>query len=161
MRTAFALIGALALAACSQAETATDNAMAADEQAAAPSVQAAPQEVGETKADAQPVADAQPLPEIPAQFLGVWDYVEGSCAPESDMRLEITQTQLVFYESVGDIRSFQTEGDTLRVDLAMTGEGERWRALRQLTIHEDGTLHVVDGATPDAVDETPRKRCEA
>ena len=97
---------------------------------------------------------------IPAQFVGVWDYIEGTCDPASDMRLEIAQERLIFYESVGQVRSAQAEGDTLRVDLAMSGEGETWRDQLQFTLMDDGTLHRVDAAAPDAVDEYPRKRCD-
>ncbi|WP_151973377.1 hypothetical protein [Erythrobacter sp. EC-HK427] len=123
-------------------------AESADEQLAA----AVPEDVVATPAAAEGA--------IPAQFIGVWDYIEGTCDPASDMRLEISQDSLVFYESVGQVRSAQADGDTLRVDLAMSGEGESWRDQLQFTLMDDGTLHRVDAAAPDAVDEYPRKRCD-
>ena len=97
--------------------------------------------------------------QIPERFRGVWDADGGTCDPYSDMRLEIEADQVLFYESGGQVRSLQIEGDSMRLDLAMSGEGETWRSLLQFTLRDDGTLHVVDAATPNAEDPIPRKRC--
>lgn len=150
----------LLVAACSGDATSGDNT-AADSTTLQESSDAPIPEAGGD--NAAPVEEASAAPEegpIPAAFIGVWDYVGGSCDPASDMRLEISQESLVFYESVGQVRSAQTEDDTLRVDLAMSGEGETWRDQMQFTLMDDGTLHMVNAATPDALDEYPRKRCE-
>ena len=101
----------------------------------------------------------QAVSQIPERFRGVWDADGFTCDPYSDMRLEIEADQVLFYESGGQVRSLQIEGDSMRLDLAMSGEDETWRSLLQFTLRDDGTLHIVDAATPDAQDRIPRRRC--
>jgi hypothetical protein len=38
---------------------------------------------------------------VPARFRGVWDYTEGSCSEASDLRMEISGSEIMFYESIG------------------------------------------------------------
>lgn len=97
---------------------------------------------------------------IPAQFIGVWDYIEGTCDPASDMRLEITQEDFTFYESYGEIRDVRSEGDYTIVDLAMEGEGETWSSSERLFLTESGELHLTDPAASAALTDYPRKRCD-
>lgn len=104
-----------------------------------------------------------PAGEIPAKYLGVWDYIGGTCDPASDMRMEIEPRKITFYESVGQVSGTGTdEGDAV-VDLAMSGEGEEWVQSSRLSLVEtpDGVrLEVSDATKPKVKDEFPRKRCK-
>ncbi len=110
-------------------------------------------------------SDAEPEVEpslIDAAYQGVWDYEGGTCAPESDMRMEVTATDITYYESYGRVTGTRPDGDDLIVDLAMEGEGQEWNESQRLSILGNGTarrLHVTNGDTPKALDEYPRKRC--
>ncbi|MEM8724733.1 MAG: polysaccharide deacetylase family protein [Pseudomonadota bacterium] len=99
---------------------------------------------------------------IPERYFGVWDYEGGTCAPESDLRMEIKAGEITFYESYGEVSDVRVEaGDTI-VDLAMEGEGETWMQSLRLSLVGEGAdqrLHVTDPAEPKAPDELPRKRC--
>ena len=98
---------------------------------------------------------------IPAAFLGVWDYVEGTCNPASDLRVEITPRGMQFYESYGEVTRVEVDSpQRIVVSLAMEGEGEKWQMTRRFTLSEDETT-----LTPSAVDEEqfepmPLKKCE-
>lgn len=100
--------------------------------------------------------------EIPARYLGVWDYVGGTCAPESDMRMEIAPRSITFYESLGMVAGVGQDGGDAIADLVMEGEGETWiNVLRLSLVEEDGQtlLHTSDGTGPKVKDEYPRKKC--
>ena len=99
---------------------------------------------------------------IPARFQGVWDYEGGTCAPESDMRMEISGNEILFYESVGIVTAVEAEGETAVLSLDMEGEGESWRQRLRLSLIGVGDsvrLHTSDGDKPERVDEYPSKRC--
>lgn len=99
---------------------------------------------------------------IPAQFHGVWDYVEGTCALESDMRMEISGNEILFYESIGLVTDVEREGDDAVVTLAMEGEGETWVQRTRLSISGEGDqarLSTSDGDAPKTTDDYPTKRC--
>jgi hypothetical protein len=101
---------------------------------------------------------------IPARFHGVWDYVQGTCDPASDMRMEISGTEIIYYESAGTITGTRTEGDAVIVTLAMEGEGETWQQETRFMLTGEGAdqrLETSDGEGPRTVDEYPRKRCAA
>ncbi|WP_157093062.1 hypothetical protein [Paraurantiacibacter namhicola] len=98
--------------------------------------------------------------EIPARFRGVWDYIEGTCDPASDMRMDISAREVRFYESDGQVTSTGQDGDAAIVDLAMSGEGEEWFQSTRLQLSENGDrLFVTDATKENLTDDYPRKRC--
>ncbi len=98
---------------------------------------------------------------IPMSFLGVWDYVEGACDPASDMRLEISENRMQFYESVGTVSEVREDDGTTYVDLAMTGEGESWTTTLGLRLVDAGTgLIVISPEAPGDAEKYLRKRCD-
>ena len=102
-------------------------------------------------------------PEIPERFRGVWDYELGTCAHESDLRLEIGAGGIVFYESFGTVTAVRIDGGDTIVELSMEGEGENWEQTLHLSQSGRGAgrrLHVSDGSQTEQADELPRKRCE-
>lgn len=150
-RTAFILASLFALAACG-----SDPVPATSE----------PETASSTPAP-QPVETATPVEEtlanrIPTRFHGVWDYIEGTCALESDMRMEISGAEILFYESVGQVTAVTAEEDDVVVTLAMEGEGETWEQRTRLALTGEGPeqrLETSDGEAPKRVDEYPSKRC--
>lgn len=112
---------------------------------------------------------AQPLPEqsetdnpavIPAAYHGTWDYIEGTCARESDLRVQISASEIMFYESIGTIEGVREAGEDIVVTLAMEGEGERWQQHTRLTLSENGErLDLTDPERPDDAGSLLRKRC--
>lgn len=100
---------------------------------------------------------------LPSAFHGVWDYEGGTCAPESDLRIEVSATEIGFYESFGRITRIRREGDDALVTLAMQGEGETWEQVLRLSLVQEGDtlrLHTSDAAKPKAPDPLPKKKCE-
>ncbi len=101
---------------------------------------------------------------IPTRFQGVWDYVEGSCDPASDMRMEVSGGEILFYESIGMVTDVEEEGDDIVVGLAMEGEGETWDQDLRLSLVGSGEaqrLETSAGDGPRMPDEYPSKRCPA
>ena len=97
---------------------------------------------------------------IPSEFHGAWDYVDGTCALESDLRMEISGSEIVFYESIGKAISIDEGAFQTRVDLAMEGEGEQWETTLVLQFAEDGETLMPffqDGSVIG--DVFPRQRC--
>lgn len=151
--TAFAL---LALAACSSGVEAREDGSDVELTMSAAD---APRYPDETVTQPDPGEGA-----IPARFLGVWDYEGGTCARSSDLRMEISPREILFYESVGTVIAVIPEGEDALVTLAMEGEGETWEQVERLSLEGDGEserLHTSDGATPNMQDDYPRKRCKA
>lgn len=144
----------LVLAACSGEPKPADEATAeATDSAAAP----APSGVAEPDG-----MDAESATPIPAKFAGVWDGVQGSCAAESDLRMEIADKKITFYESSGIATKVEMEGEDVLVSLDMSGEGEVWKEVLRLSLSADGkTLETSDGEKPKTADDSPRKRCAA
>ncbi|MEL1251301.1 hypothetical protein [Aurantiacibacter gilvus] len=97
---------------------------------------------------------------IPAAMLGVWDYVEGTCDPASDLRLEIAPDHLTFYESYGTVQSVTRDGDDVTFALAMEGEGETWQESLTYRLVEGGTILESDMPAPVGEGQLRRKRCE-
>lgn len=100
---------------------------------------------------------------IPSRFQGVWDYEDGTCVAESDLRMHIKAREITFYESYGTVSGVRQEGDDAIVDLAMEGEGETWEQSLRLSLvaeGEDLRLHTSDPTKPKEPDDLPRKRCE-
>lgn len=141
------LVPPLGLAACSQSEDAS-----------AETATSAPR-VSETAAATQPDAPAQ-APIVPAKFHGIWDYAKGSCDPASDMRTEIAEHGIAFYESHGAVTGLTLESpDAILVELAMEGEGEKWQDRRRFTLSADGRTLTVTGVDQDEGEPMPLKRC--
>ena len=151
------LVATLALAACNQPA----ESEAGDEAGTDQVVQAEPTTAPDVQATPEPKLEpAAPDGSIPARYLGVWDYVKGTCARESDMRMDIRPDGITFYESTGAVSSVATEGGDVLVELAMEGEGEQWVETLRLSVSEDGQgLEVTDGLKPKVPDEYPRKKC--
>ena len=102
--------------------------------------------------------------EIPSRFHGVWDAANGTCEPNSDLRVEITARRIGFYESVGNVAGVGSEANDAIADLVMEGEGESWVQTTRLSIEttpEGERLHLSDAAKPKVPDDYPRKRCPA
>ena len=103
--------------------------------------------------DSDPPADeagsagsADALRAIPARFLGAWDYVEGNCDPASDLRMEIGQRRIVFYESVGDVTGIRAEGDDAIVVAVVEDKGDSLVEKGVIGVDEiaDGTVAFQD-----------------
>ncbi|MDV6329453.1 hypothetical protein [Asticcacaulis sp. 201] len=89
---------------------------------------------------------------LPGGFAGRWDADLAACHGNSDMKLTITQTELTFWESTGQITGviIKTPSD-VTVKAAFSGEGEQWnRDLHLVLSHNGQTLKV---------DDTSRVRC--
>lgn len=99
---------------------------------------------------------------IPARFQGVWDYEGGTCDPASDMRMEISGDEILFYESIGRVTGVKAEGDDVVVSFDMEGEGETWQQATRFSLVGEGEalrLHASDGEASKQTDEYPSKRC--
>jgi hypothetical protein len=143
---------------------------ACSEQVDAPTQEPSPAEAGtqtggtadDAGAAASEASTADAVDTIPATFHGIWDYVEGTCALESDLRMEISGGEILFYESIGTVTaSVPDEGDVI-VTLAMEGEGETWVQAYRLTLSEDDQILNSQAIGEDFVGgPLPRKRCAA
>lgn len=154
-----ALSLALALAACSQeseppveSEVAPVGTADDDNLDAAEGSLADPTEEGPTRQ----------LTAIPPRFRGVWDAVDGNCAPASELRLEIGERSLGFYEARGEVTDVMTDGENAIVAaLAMEGEGERWTMTRRFSL--SGNDRLIPSPVGEEADFEPMtlKRCES
>ncbi len=101
------------------------------------------------------------VPAIPAAFHGVWDYVDGSCAPESDLRIEIRPESIGFYESLGELTAIDIASpDDITVTLAMEGEGETWDMQRRFVLSDDGATLTPQAVGEENFEPMPLKKCE-
>jgi len=101
------------------------------------------------------------VPAIPAAFHGVWDYVDGSCAPESDLRIEIRPESIGFYESLGELTAIDIASpDDITVTLAMEGEGETWDMQRRFVLSDDGATLTPQAVGEESFKPMPLKKCE-
>jgi len=153
-------IAIIALAACG-AEAEEEDRQEVPETIEAPANQPESEETetGQEDVIEAEVAEAQ----IPERYHGVWDYEGGTCAPESDLRMEIKAREIVFYESIGTVSGAREDGDDAIADLAMEGEGETWEDSLRLSLVGDSEaqrLHTSDATEPKVLDDLPRKRCE-
>lgn len=164
MRIAFLIAAPIALAACGSADESAPVDNSVEEGTPGRSADG----VETSLADPAPASVTAPdeaadgLRAIPAAFRGVWDFAEGDCLPFSDLRLEIGERSIEFYESLGTVRSIERSGDdAIMLDLAMEGEGERWTQETELQLTSGGErLLVLDPESPETGAEYPRKRCE-
>ena len=97
---------------------------------------------------------------MPNTFRGVWDYVDGTCNPASDLRLEIGADSIEFYESIGQISNIETRSpQQVVVTLDMEGEGERWEMTRMFTLDRNGERLTPSAVGDDQFTPMPLKRC--
>ena len=89
---------------------------------------------------------------LPQAFTGRWDASLEACKASSDMKLVVTQTELTFWESSGQISSVTINGpDDVTVKAAFSGEGEQWDRDMHLVLTNNGQTLKVD--------DTARVRC--
>ncbi|BDI61902.1 hypothetical protein MACH05_24620 [Qipengyuania nanhaisediminis] len=160
MRGAFPLLAAFALAACGS-EPATNAPEPAPVETAIPVEPDGGIGDGAGPPDRLDTALAN---RIPTRFHGVWDHVEGSCDAASDLRMEISGNEILFYESIGTVTGAAPDGDAVIVTLAMEGEGETWEQKTRLALVGEGEsqrLETSDGDLPRTPDDYPSKRCPA
>ena len=147
MRRSILPLAALALAACSQAEPAPSETASPEPRATAPSP--------------TPTAPA-PVALVPDRFHGIWDAETGTCDPASDMRVEIAERGITFYESHGAVTAVAVDSpEVIVVDLAMQGEGEKWTMRRRFTLSKGGQSLTPTSADGDPFEPMPLKRCQA
>lgn len=112
---------------------------------------------------AEPPASAPAAPvvsTIPVHFLGVWDSESGTCDPASDLRLDVSEDRITFYESVGTVQAVREDAGTTMITLAMEGEGESWTQTIGLRFFDARTsLMVIDPQRPDEAEQNLRRRC--
>ena len=92
MRIALSALSLLAVAACGQAP---DQEPAAEATPAEAPVPVEPDGGIGDGASAPDAAEEALANRIPTRFHGVWDYVEGTCARESDMRMEVSGGEIL------------------------------------------------------------------
>ena len=157
MRHATAIAALLALAACGS-----------EPEAPSPAETPIPVEpdggIGDGAGPPAATLDTASGDRIPTRFHGAWDYVEGTCDPASDLRMDISGSEILFYESVGVVTDVSAQGEDVVVTLAMEGEGETWEQQTRLSLVGEGPdqrLETSDGEQPRGVDDYPSKRCPA
>lgn len=145
MRLILILSAALAVASCSQTEPAPAETETAAPRPSPPTEAAAPARIVE----------------VPVAFQGIWDYVDGTCDPASDLRVEIAERGITFYESHGAVTALTVESpEAIVVELAMRGEGDKWTTTERFRLMDDGRTLVISGLDDDEkFDPPPRKRC--
>jgi hypothetical protein len=134
MKTRILLIAAVCLAACSPQSDKTDSASASVSETASV---AAP-----SSAPAAPVAAT-----LPAGFVGKWDAPPKPCSTSyrAEMQLDITPTDLSYFESGGKVKSVKVNSPTdVVADLAMSGEGETWDKSIHMVLTDDGKTLTID-----------------
>ena len=153
----------LALTACSsQDESApVDSEVAPDDTADSEVLGEGERSLADPTADG-PTRAARTVPGIPASFNGVWDYVDGSCDPASDLRIQVFPDRIEFYESLGVVESVEVENpNTIVVILNMEGEGEVWTQETRFTLSNEGKVLTPVAADGEQVGRPmPRKKCE-
>jgi hypothetical protein len=93
---------------------------------------------------------------IPAKFHGKWDESAEACGRSSIMTLTVSENELRFHESIGEINSVTPDGENaLTVKGPFEGEGEQWEGTMRLELSADGnTLTATNNGMA-----TPRVRC--
>lgn len=97
---------------------------------------------------------------IPAAFHGTWDYIKGTCDPQSDARQTVSANGIEFYESHGDVTRVEIDSPSrVVVTLAMAGEGETWQTSTLYSLSADGNRLTTQGVTEDENPAFELKRC--
>lgn len=148
-------VATLALAACSGEPGEADQSATV----ATPAERVIPAEHDTPAVNSTP----QAMETIPEQFLGIWDFVDGTCDPASDLRMDIRPAEIEFYESIGKVTSVTLENpQTAVVALDMTGEGERWQITNRFVLSDgDAILTPLEAEGDPEYEPLPRKRCKS
>ena len=122
--------------------------------------------------DATPTSSLNPAPKapmaklgapkpVPAKFQGTWDFVDGNCSAESDLRITVGTNSVQFYESTGVVNGFdQPDANTVILNLSMEGEGEKWEERFRISLVEGGKfLEASEQSGYGAGQAMRRKRC--
>ncbi|MHA7819981.1 MAG: hypothetical protein ACX930_10080 [Erythrobacter sp.] len=157
MKHAFVIAALLALAACGsepEAPATSDTPIPVEPDGG----------IGDGAGPPEQAVDGALANRIPTRFHGAWDYVDGTCDPASDLRMEISGSEILFYEAIGMVTEVSPEGGDVVVTLAMEGEGETWEQRTRFSLVGDGAdqrLETSDGDEAKAPDDYPSKRCPA
>lgn len=93
---------------------------------------------------------------IPPDFHGVFDASAAACGKPSEYRLAVSARELRFHESAAIVRSVTIDSrDSIHVAGDYQGEGESWKATRQLRLSDDGSKLTITGDGTELV----RIRC--
>jgi hypothetical protein len=140
MKTHSLWIAALCLTACSPQQTERV-------ESASVSSEAAPVVVS----SAAPVSLAAAAATLPAAFVGKWDAPPKPCSTEyrAEMQLDITATELSFFESGGTVKNVKVNSPTdVVAEVSMSGEGETWQKSMHMVLTDNGnTLTIDEGRT--------------
>ena len=112
----------------------------------------------------QPAETSEEVTAIPAQFLGVWDSVEGNCRAASDLRMDVRPREIEFYESLGSVEKVTVESpQAALITLDMAGEGETWQVINRFVLSEGGARLVAEpvGGNDGNYNPMPLKKCLA
>ena len=112
----------------------------------------------------QPANTSEEVTAIPAQFLGVWDSVEGNCRAASDLRMDVRPREIEFYESLGTVEKVTVESpQAALITLDMAGEGETWQVTNRFVLSEGGARLVAEpvGESDGNYKPMPLKKCLA
>jgi hypothetical protein len=135
MKARILLMAAACLAACSpQPDKKTDSASASVSEAASVAVPSA--------ASVSSVAAI-----LPAGFVGKWDAPPKPCntSYRAEMQLDVTPTELSFFESGGTIKSVKVDSPTdVVAEVAMSGEGETWDKSMHMVLTDNGNTLTID-----------------
>lgn len=90
---------------------------------------------------------------LSAGFTGRWDASVEACKTTSDLKLVITQTEITFWESTGQITAITVNSpEDVTVKAVFSGEGEQWQRDLHLVVNPGGSKLMVD--------DTARVRCQ-
>jgi len=84
-------------------------------------------------------------PSFPKAFQGTWDINFESCYQQhSEMRLVINSNFAEYWESQAELKKLIIEKDHLiRIELAMSGEGEQWISARIFKLTDSANKLVI------------------
>ncbi len=137
MKTRILLTIAACLAACSpQTDKSKDSRSASISEMASATV-----------SNAGARSSAASVAELPAGFVGKWDAPPRPCGTSyrGEMQLDVTPTELSFFESGGTIKSVKINGPTdVVADVAMSGEGETWEKSMRMVLTDNGKTLTID-----------------
>ena len=106
-----------------------------------------------TTPNAAPTPTPSPIAALPAGFQGRWGLVPNDCVERDDGKglMTVTADTLAFYESRARIeRAAVVRPETIRLDLAFSGEGQNWKRQTTLTRLDGGrTLIAETPADPE------------
>jgi len=101
---------------------------------------------------------------IPARLHGTWDSYKDTCPEISDMQMQVSDSEILFYESIGTVTAVTVDGEDVIVALAMEGEGDTWEQRTRLSLvggeGADQRLVLSHDDQPNATSDFPLKRCE-